>query len=138
VAFLGVSVRTAYEVDYPHEVTIDSGQVGGPSAGLAFTLGVIDLLTPGDLTGGTEITATGTIRPDGSVGAIGGVQQKAAAVRRAGVRLFLVPAEQTPEELARARELAGKGVEIVPVKTLDEALDVLATRGGEEIAMPGG
>jgi PDZ domain-containing protein len=136
VPFLGVSVRTAYQVDYEHDVTIDSGQVGGPSAGLAFTLGVIDLLTDGDLTGGTEVTATGTIRPDGSVGAIGGVQQKAAAVRRAGVKLFLVPSEQTPDELARARELAGDGVDIVPVATLDEALHVLATRGGGSVAMP--
>jgi PDZ domain-containing protein len=136
VAFLGVSVRTAYQVTYGHDVEIDSGQVGGPSAGLAFTLGAIDLLTPGDLTGGTEVTATGTIRPDGSVGAIGGVQQKAAAVRRAGVKLFLVPSEQTPEELARARKLAGDEVDIVPVATLDEALHALSTRGGESVALP--
>lgn len=134
-AFLGVNVRTTYQSTYGHPVTIDSGQVGGPSAGLAFTLGVIDLLTPGDLTGGKEVTATGTIRPDGSVGAIGGVQQKAAAVRRAGVKLFLVPAEQTPDELARARALAGNGVDVVPVKDLSEALNVLASRGGDGIAL---
>lgn len=136
--FLGVNVRTVYQVDYPHTVTIDSGQVGGPSAGLAFTLGMIDLLTEGSLTGGEEITATGTINADGTVGPIGGVQQKAAAVRRAGVKLFLVPASQTPEELARARELAGNGVDVVPVKDLSEALSVLAAHGGDNVALPQG
>lgn len=131
VAFLGVSVRTAYDVDYPHTVVIDSGAVGGPSAGLAFTLGVLDLLTPGDLAGGREVAVTGTINPDGTVGAIGGVQQKAAAARAAGVQVMLVPASQTTEEIAQARALAGAGVEVVPVRTLDEALEQLGRHGGE-------
>lgn len=133
--FLGVSIRTAFDETYGHEVTIDSGQVGGPSAGLAFTLGTIDLLTPGDLTGGVKVAATGTIGLDGTVGPIGGVQQKAAAARRAGVDLFLVPAAQTEGELARARDLAGDDVELVAVTNLDEALDALAARGGDQVAM---
>ncbi len=133
VAFLGVSVRTAFDLSYPHDIDIDSGQVGGPSAGLAFTLGILDLITPGDLAGGRHVAVTGTINPDGSVGAIGGVQQKAAAARAAGVDLLLVPAGQAASELERARALAGDGLEVVTVHTLDEALAELAARGGEPL-----
>lgn len=133
-AVLGVDVRDAVRSTYDGAIEIDSRQVGGPSAGLAYTLGVIDLLSPGDLTGGVRVAATGTMSPDGAIGAIGGIQQKAAAARRAGVELFLVPDSQVPGELAAARKLAG-GVELVPVGTLQEALDVLASRGGDEVAM---
>ena len=74
---------------------IDSGAVGGPSAGLAFTLGVMDVLTPGELTGGKLVAVTGTIDSDGSVGPIGGLVHKVDAARHAGATLFLVPATQT-------------------------------------------
>jgi len=133
-ARLGVNARDAFDVDYDGDVRIDSGQVGGPSAGLAFTLGVIDLLSAGDLTGGRRVAATGTIATDGTVGAVGGIEQKAVAVRRSGVKLFLVPAVQPADELAAARELAGD-VELVPVGTLGDALAVLASRGGAEVAL---
>ena len=130
-AFFGVRVQTWFDVRYPHAVTIDSGQVGGPSAGLAFTLGLIDELTPGELTGGQEVAATGTISPDGTVGPIGGLEHKVDAVRHAGVKLFLVPDSQTPEEMARALARAKGEVEIVAVHDLDAALAVLAAHNGQ-------
>jgi Lon-like protease len=130
-AFFGVRVQNWFDVTYPHPVTIDSGQVGGPSAGLAFTLGLIDELTPGELTGGQEVAATGTISADGTVGPIGGLDHKVDAVRHAGVKLFLVPDSQTPEEMAKAQARAKGQVEIVPVHDLDAALAVLAAHNGQ-------
>jgi Lon-like protease len=131
---LGVNVRDAFDSSYPGEVSIDSGTVGGPSAGLAFAMGIIDLLSEGDLTGGEKVAATGTITTDGRVGPVGGIEQKAAAVRRAGSTLFLVPDSLSDDELDAARRMA-EGVQIVPVGTLQEALDALAARGGAEVAM---
>jgi PDZ domain-containing protein len=125
-AMLGVSLETfRLRYEFPFDVTIDSGAVGGPSAGLAFTLGVIDVLTPGSLTGGQRIATTGTMDPSGDVGPVGGVQQKTVAVRRAGATLFLVP----PKELDEARKYAGD-MRVEPVETVDDALRVLATIGG--------
>jgi PDZ domain-containing protein len=126
-AQLGIVGRTRDEkFDYPVDVTIDTGRVGGPSAGLAFTLTIIDELTPGDLTGGRPVAVTGTIEPDGRVGPIGGVAQKAVAAKDAGARLFIVPGD----ELRDAREHAG-GMKVVGVATLDEALRALRRDGGE-------
>jgi PDZ domain-containing protein len=120
-------------VHLPFEVNIDTGQIGGPSAGLAFTLTLIDELSPGDLTGGANVAVTGEIALDGSVGAIGGLAQKVSAVRQAGVRHFLVPTSQGPEQIARAREIGGDAVEIIPVATLDEALAALQRLGGDPL-----
>jgi PDZ domain-containing protein len=64
---------------FPFQVNIDSGQIGGPSAGLAFTLSLLDALTPGSLSGGVEVAATGTMSPSGVVGPIGGLKQKTIA-----------------------------------------------------------
>jgi len=126
--FLGVAAvdRLSYP-SLPFDVTIDSQRIGGPSAGLAFTLGLLDQLTPGDLTGGKEVAATGTISPDGTVGEIGGIQQKVTTVRRAHVKYFLVPVE----DAADARGASPGDVQIVPVHTLDDALTFLATIGGQ-------
>lgn len=115
----------------PFELDIDTGSIGGPSAGLAFTLTLIDELTPGELTGGGRVAVTGTIELDGSVGRIGGLPQKASAVAQAGVDLFLVPAGQS--DLEEAREVVGDDVEIVEVATVDDALEVLAAHGGDEV-----
>jgi PDZ domain-containing protein len=115
----------------PFELDIDTGSIGGPSAGLAFTLTLIDELTPGELTGGGRVAVTGTIELDGSVGRIGGLPQKASAVAQAGVDLFLVPAGQS--DLEEAREVVGDDVEIVEVATVDDALEVLADHGGDEV-----
>ena len=127
-AYLGVRSATRDATyNLPFEVTIDSGNVIGPSAGLAFTLAVIDVLTPGNLTGGRTVAVTGTISPSGQVGRVGGVPQKAAAAMGAGATVYLVPVD----EAEQARTRAGDTMEVVPVATLDEALAYLATLSGD-------
>lgn len=125
-------------VELPFELDIDTGSIGGPSAGLAFALTLIDELTPGELTGGRDIAVTGTIELDGSVGAIGGLRQKASAVAQAGVEVFIVPAAQSERDLEAARAAGGDQLEIIPVATLDEALAVLEDLGGDPIPPPPG
>jgi PDZ domain-containing protein len=126
-AYLGIGVGTRdLEVDLPFAIDIDSGSVGGPSAGLAFTLAVLDVLTPGELTGGDEIATTGTINGLGEVGRVGGVAQKAAAVCDVGATVFLVP----EAEVAEAETAACDDLEVVGVADLEAALDALAERGG--------
>ncbi len=131
--FLGVGAtdRLSYP-SLPFDVTINSEQIGGPSAGLAFTLGVLDELTPGDLTGGKDIAATGTISADGTVGEIGGIEQKVTTVHRAHIGYFLVPVENA----ADAEKSAPPDVKIVPVHTLDDALAFLSTLGGSGLPPP--
>jgi PDZ domain-containing protein len=130
--FLGVSTFTRdLSFQFPVQVTIDSGRVGGPSAGLAFTLGVLDVMTPESITGGLKIATTGTMSLDGSVGPVGGVHQKVVAAKREGVQLMLVPSS----ELDEARKYAD-GLRIEPVDTLDQALEVLATVGGGDKVLP--
>ncbi|HUR78674.1 MAG TPA: S16 family serine protease [Acidimicrobiales bacterium] len=131
-ACLGVSLATKDQAfDFPFKVTIDTTGVGGPSAGLAFALALIDELTEGELTGGKNVAVTGTIDIDGSVGDVGGVVQKTAAVRRAGASLFLVP----PGEFADAQRHAGKRLKVVQVTTLTDALDALRANGGDPAAL---
>lgn len=129
-AIIGFTPADTRTVDLPFEVSIATQDIGGPSGGLAFTLALIDELTPGNLLGNTQVAATGTMNETGQVGAIGALEQKAVAVRDSGAHLFLVPAGQSAEEVARARKAAGRGVTIVQVATLDEALKALAARGG--------
>lgn len=130
-AFVGISPQTRdLDIDFPVEVEIDPGRVGGPSAGLAFTLAVLDEMSPGNLTGGDDIAVTGTILLDGSVGEVGGVAQKAVAARRAGARLMLVP----ESEVAQARARAGD-VTVVGVADLADALAALARVGGAPLEM---
>ena len=127
---LGVQVVPANpHVDSPVTVDVDSGTVSGPSAGLAWTLAIIDRLTPGSLTSGRDVAVTGEILADGRVGPIGGVVQKVAAVRRAGIRTFLYPAGTSAEEQRAMRRAAGGEVDLRPVGTLDEAVKVLAPAG---------
>ncbi len=131
-ARIGVVLQT-FELQYrfPVEVTIDTGLVGGPSAGLAFTLALIDELSPGELTGGRQVAVTGTIDSLGGVGVVGGVAQKTVTARNAGAAAFLVP----PEEEEEAKTHAGK-MKIVAVRTLEEALAALETLGGSGVALP--
>ena len=112
--------------DFPVDVTIDSGSVGGPSAGLAFTLAVLDVLTPGELTGGHRVAVTGTMNLDGTVGPIGGGAQKAVTVRDSGYEVFLVPESEVDE----IREAAGDDLKVIGVGTLEDALDALDSLGG--------
>jgi PDZ domain-containing protein len=92
---LGIQVDPTFR--FPFGVKIQIDDVGGPSAGTMFALGIIDTLTPGDLTGGQQIAGTGTIDDQGLVGPIGGIQQKMVGARDAGARWFLVPAENCPD-----------------------------------------
>jgi PDZ domain-containing protein len=106
---------------------------------LAFTLTLIDELTPGELSGGLDVAVTGTINIDGTVGAIGGLVQKTSAVKQLGANVFLVPADQGAEQLAQARAVAGDDLEVIAVANLGEALAALAERGGNglELGRPG-
>jgi len=126
-----VGIFSAPVFDFPVEVKIDTGDVGGPSAGLAFTLTILDELSPGDLTGGDEVAVTGTIQLDGAVGPIGGVAQKAVTAREAGAELFLVPGA----EAAEARRHAG-GMKVAGVDDLDDALRALQRAGGDPLPSP--
>ena len=134
---VGIVPFDTAHVQLPFEVDIDTGEIGGPSAGLAFTLTLIDELSPGNLTGGNDVAVTGEIELDGSVGPIGGLAQKVAAVKQVGVHHFLVPTAQGEAQIARAREIGGDDVEIIPVATLDEALAVLARLGGDPLPPTG-
>ena len=126
-AFLGVQMRSRdFRLDFPFDVEIDTGDVGGPSAGLAFTLATLDVLTEGELTGGVKVATTGTIGLRGAVGPVGGVVQKTAAAKRADAEVFLVPRA----EYEAARDAAGSDLRVEPVDTLEDALDVLADLGG--------
>jgi PDZ domain-containing protein len=131
-AIIGIEVTgRGIDFDFPIDVSIDTGDVGGPSAGLAFTLAIIDDLTPGDLTGGADVAVTGTINSDGTVGPVGGTGQKAAAVRAKGYDAFLVPSD----DYEAARQHAGD-VDVIAVDTLDEALAALADLGGNVDDLP--
>jgi PDZ domain-containing protein len=122
------------DFEFPIDVTIDAGTVGGPSAGLAFTLAVLDLLTPGELTGGRRVAVTGTMSLDGTVGPVGGGVQKAVSVREDGFDVFLVPSAEEDE----VRAAVGDDLDVIAVDTLDEALEALAALGGnaDSLALP--
>lgn len=129
-AQLGVSLDDRPEYVFPVRVDIDSGQVGGPSAGLAFTLALLDRLTPGSLTGDQRVAVTGTIDLDASVGPVGGVVQKTEAAIDAGAEIFLVP----PDEFADATAAARGRLAVRQVASLDEALAALEELGGDPVA----
>ena len=130
---VGFSARDTRTVELPFDIVIDTDRIGGPSAGLSFTLALIDQLTPGELIPAAGVAVTGTILEDGSVGAIGALVQKAIAVKRSGARYFLVPVGQGPDDIEAAQDAVGDAVEIVPGATLEEALDALASRGGDPL-----
>ncbi len=121
-AYLGIFLATRIRYQLPFSVQVDTNRVGGPSAGLAFTLAVMDRLSPKGITKGHNVAVTGTISPDGTVGDVGGVAQKTVAVRESGADVFLVPVD----EVAEAKKKAGKHLKVIGVKTLDEALAALA------------
>jgi Lon-like protease len=140
----GIGVSLVPRYDLPFTVNVDTTGIGGPSAGLAMALSITDALTPGDLTGGTRVAVTGTIDPDGNVGEIGGIEQKAVAARAAGVKLFLVPQcssgdskpalDQCRADLDRARKRVGSRVDVIPVATFAEALQALQKAGGAPVS----
>jgi PDZ domain-containing protein len=122
-AVIGIYPAPALDIHLPIQVSIDAGGVGGPSAGLAFALEVLQQLGR-NVTHGLKVAATGEIFPDGSVGPIGGIKQKTIGARKAGVDAFLVPVGG--DNAADARKYA-HGLRIIPVQTFPQALRALAT-----------
>lgn len=125
---VGIVLSDQYK--FPFKVDISVGDVGGPSAGLMFSLAIVDKLTPGSLTGGKFIAGTGTITAEGEVGPIGGIQQKMIAARRAGATIFLTPADNCADAL-KARP---DGLRLVRADTLNDtiqALNAINTGKGE-------
>ena len=135
-ALIGVELATDQQkFDLPTQVglNIETSGIGGPSAGLAFTLGAIDALTTRAITGGHLVAVTGTIDAEGNVGPVGGVRQKTVAVISQRCEYFLVP----PDEFAAASQRAkGHGVRVVSVATLDQALTFLRTIDGDLSGLP--
>ncbi len=119
---IGIAIQSVgFHVELPFPVKITPQKIGGgPSAGLMFTLTIYNLLTPGNLAGGHRIAGTGTISLDGTVGPIGGVEQKVAGAEQAGAEYFLSP----PENYDNARH-AARTIKVVRIATLDEAIAFL-------------
>lgn len=117
--YLGVSVLDAPWA--PFSIDFNLANIGGPSAGLMFSLAVVDKLTTGDLNDSKFVAGTGTISPDGAVGAIGGITHKMSAARDAGATVFLVPADNCDEAVTEQQD----GMRLVKVDTLGTAVDAL-------------
>jgi PDZ domain-containing protein len=124
---IGVQLEVvATPTNLPFPVDLNAEGIIGPSAGLAFTLGLMNAIDTGSLTGGLRIAATGTMSTDGAVGDVGGVAQKTIAVRRAGAQLFFVPTA----ELAVARANAGPTMSVYGVSSITTVLQILEQHGG--------
>ncbi|MFY1690025.1 PDZ domain-containing protein [Plantactinospora sp. WMMB782] len=122
-----IGVEIEQRQPHPFELKIDLGDIGGPSAGLMFALGIVDKVRSEDLTGGKIIAGTGTIDDLGQVGPIGGIPQKLVGAKNAGAKYFLVPADNCEEAVRNAQP----GLPMARVGTLDEALTALdAIRAG--------
>ena len=125
-AFVGVEAETQQDWQFPVKVSVHTQDIGGPSAGLAMTLGIIDKLNGGRLTGGRVVAATGTIDQNGNVGDVGGVAEKTIAVERAGATVFFVP----KVELNTAEAKASRRLHVYAVSNLDQVLRILQRLGG--------
>lgn len=129
---IGVTLTNDY--DFPIDVTIQLNNVGGPSAGMMFALGIIDSLTPGELNGGENVAGTGTIDASGEVGPIGGIRQKMWGAVDAGAEWFLAPEANCDEVVGHVPE----GLHVFAVEDLDDALAALdaVREGGDVDALP--
>lgn len=129
---LGVMLQ--YQFKFPFDVKISLEKVGGPSAGMMFALGIVDTVTPGDLTGGKHVAGTGTITPDGAVGPIGGISQKMHGARSGGATLFLAPAANCDDVDGHIPD----GLQVVRVETLADARNAveLAASGADTSGLP--
>jgi PDZ domain-containing protein len=116
---LGILVGTKY--DFPVKVNLQVSDIGGPSGGMMFALGIYDQLTPGALTGGKNIAGTGTVNAEGAIGPIGGIRQKMYGAERSGATHFLAPAENCSEVVGHIPT----GLTVISVRTFDEALVVV-------------
>lgn len=124
---LGVGVRMRYE--FPVDVVLQLDNVGGPSAGMMFALGIVDKLTPGAMTGGEIVAGTGTIDSAGAVGAIGGIRQKLWGAKDVGAEWFLAPESNCGEVTGNVPD----GVSVFAVRTLDEARTIVEDLGDGEL-----
>jgi PDZ domain-containing protein len=122
---IGVVLRELYG-RLPVQVSIDTENIGGPSAGMMFALSIYDKLTPGDLTRGLRVAGTGQITEDGSVMPIGGIAEKLVGARRQGATVFLLPRGNCDEAIAHPP----RGLRLVPVSNAREALDFLESKPG--------
>ncbi len=121
-AVVGVQIKVGYV--FPFDVELRLGRkIGGPSAGLIFALGIYDTLTPGSLSGGTDIAGSGTIDEDGNVGSIGGIQQKIVAAHEAGAKVFLVPPRNCGSALQA--DVRKDEIELVKAPTMRSAVQSL-------------
>lgn len=116
---IGITLRTDY--DFEVDVTLQLDNVGGPSAGMMFALGIIDTLTEGELNGGKNVAGTGTIDAEGTVGPIGGIRQKLYGARDAGADYFLAPESNCDEVVGHVPD----GLQVIRTATLEESLDAL-------------
>jgi PDZ domain-containing protein len=118
---VGVTISTyLFEVRMPFPVDIESDNVGGPSAGFMFALGILDAVTDGDLTRGYYVAGTGTIAADGTVGAVGGAAEKALAAEQDGAQVFLVPTADYQEAGQWVRH-----IQVLPIERFDDAIHAL-------------
>ncbi|WP_210572317.1 PDZ domain-containing protein [Streptomyces sp. GESEQ-4] len=130
-AIVGISAGTDHT--FPFTIDIKLADVGGPSAGLMFALGIYDKLTPGSLTGGSFVAGTGTIDDAGKVGPIGGIEMKTVGAREKGAQYFLTPADNCAAAAADTPD----GLTLVKVKTIDDALGALKDiRSGDTADLP--
>lgn len=125
-SWLGLGIEDGVTYGLPGAINVNTTQIGGPSAGLAMTLSIIDALSSGSLTGGHLVATTGTIDAAGNVGDVGGVAEKTIAVERAGASYFFVP----QVEVATARANASPGLHVIGVTTLNQVLRDLRRIGG--------
>jgi PDZ domain-containing protein len=127
-AVIGVEAQEEYK--FPFTVSISVGDIGGPSAGMMFALGIIDKLTPDNLTGGKFIAGTGEITASGQVQPIGGIQQKMVGARSAGATIFLTPAGNCSDTVGAVPA----GLRLVKVSTLSQAMsDLEAIKAGKPV-----
>ena len=125
---MGVQITEQYK--FPFTVKFSVGDIGGPSAGMMFALGIIDKLTPMNLTGGRFIAGTGEITASGQVQAIGGIQQKMVGARNAGATIFLAPSSNCSD----VKGAIPAGLQVVKVSTLDQAVtDLEALKAGRPV-----
>ena len=125
---IGVLVQESYR--FPFRIQIKVGDIGGPSAGMMFALGIVDKLTPGNLTGGRFVAGTGEISANGAVSAIGGIQQKMAGARAAGATVFLTPAANCADTVGAVPA----GLRLIKVATLRQAInDLGALKAGRSV-----
>ncbi|WP_306387783.1 PDZ domain-containing protein [Microbacterium sp. MPKO10] len=129
-----IGVQTTETYEFPFDVSIKLDDVGGPSAGMMFALGIIDKLTPGPLAGDAAVAGTGTIDAEGDVGPIGGIRQKLYGARQAGAEYFLAPADNCDEVVGHVPD----GLDVFKVATLEDSLSALETlsTGGDISSLP--